>query len=1462
MDDLSRQQYQIIFDTMAQGAFCHLADGSFVDVNPAALKLLGLDRDQFMGRTPYHPEWRVINQDGTDLMPDQHPSVVALRTGEPVRDYMVGVYNPRRQGFVWMNVTATPLFREGEEQPYQVLVILHDITEQKRLNDIHLARQTLLQCAENHTLEEILVATLDELERLTGSLVGFYHFYDAERQDLHLQAWSTRTSRDFCRTEGKGTHYSIVQAGVWADCVYEGRPVIHNDYAALPHRKGLPDGHASVLRELVVPVKRGGRVVAILGVGNKQQEYTDTDVSTVSLFADLAWDITEKKRTDDRLLLAACRYELLAHTSLEAFFVMTPERRIIFANTAACHMYGYDQEEWLSLGIRDLEAVESEDEFREHGEHVRESGHDRFETRHNRKDGQIIDVGVSVSFNAETGEMLAFCRDITEQIATEHKIIQASREWRRTFDTIPDLIAIIDPDYRIIRTNRAMADALNVLPREAVRLICYQHVHGTDAPPPFCVHAQLLADGQEHSAEIYEERLGGWFQVTASPLHDEAGRLTGSVHVVHDITALKHHEQELQSSETKYRQLHESLMDAYSKVDLQGKFIESNQVFRDMLGYSVEELLTLTYEDLAPPRWHALVARVLEEQVHRRGYSELFEQEYIRKDGVIVPIEMRTYLLRNRDGEPEARWAIIRDISRRKRAEEALRESNELLSLFIRHSPIFAFIKEVTSTESRVVVASENFDELTGIPGSEMVGKTMNELFPAEFARKISNDDWTVVSGGNPIRQEEELNGGTYITYKFPIYQGGKCLLAGYTIDISERKQFEVSLRESEQNYKTLANSGRALVWTAGTDKLCNYFNFAWLEFTGRTLEQEWGAGWTDGVHPDDRECCIASYIEAFERREKFSMVYRLRRHDGDYRWLLDDGSPRYGSEGKFIGYIGHCLDITERKQGEEELARAKDAADAANRAKSEFLANISHEIRTPMNAIIGLGYLALQTNLTPPQHDYLTKMTAAASGLMQLLNDLLDFSKIDAGMLVLSETSFELQSLLEHLLSLAGVDATAKGVRLTLTNDPQTPDYLVGDPLRLEQVLLNLLSNAVKFTPAGEVELTVHPLAEEDAQVTIEFAVRDTGIGLTPAQIGTIFEAFTQADSSTTRHYGGTGLGLSICRQLVTLMGGEIRVESEPGRGSTFTATAPFRRGTAPVPEPKPVLDRTTVAAALTGCRVLLVEDQPINQQVLQELLAQVGASVTIAANGQEAVVAATRAGGRFDAVLMDLQMPVMDGYEATLLLRRVWSAEQLPIIALTAHARREERERCLNVGMNDHLIKPVNPDRLYACLMQQIRPGLRQKHPSPGERCPEPTDPATPTLPPETPTSSGTPVRKILIADDEPSGIALLKGMLPKQHQYLGATDGETALELARKHHPDLILLDVGMPGMDGYEVCRALKENPATAPIPVIFLISPAETEDLAKVFNLGGVDYVTKPFRAFELNARVNTHLLFR
>ena len=786
---------------------------------------------------------------------------------------------------------------------------------------------------------------------------------------------------------------------------------------------------------------------------------------------------------------------------------------------------------------------------------------------------------------------------------------------------------------------------------------------------------------------------------------------------------------------------------------IDGPVTDSNPAYCALLGYSSEELKSMTFDSLIFPEDREHNLQLVQKLRNGELTQFTLENRYRHKAGHPVWVHKVVCLLHDAAGKPGSFLVLANDISERKQLKEKLRHSDELLSLFMKHSPIFAFIKEVTPTESRVVTASENFRELVGVPGSEMEGKTMGELFPADFARKITADDWSVISEGNELNLDEDFNGRHYTTLKFPLELSGKYLLAGYTID------------------------------------------------------------------------------------------------------------------------------ITERKHVAEELLRAKEAAEAANQAKSEFLANMSHEIRTPMNAIIGLGHLAMQTALTSRQQDYLTKITTSAEGLLRLLNDLLDFSKVEAGKLELEEVTFELQPILERLLSLVGIGAVAKGVRLLLTNDRQTPKYLVGDPLRLEQILLNLLGNAVKFTPTGEVELTVRALTSEGNRVTLEFSVRDTGIGLTPEQAGSIFEAFTQADGSTTRHYGGTGLGLAICRRLVTLMGGALRVESEPGVGSSFTVTACFLRGVAPKDAPAPALDRSAVRAALGGCQVLVVEDHPINQQVLRELLEQVGVKVTIAADGREAVVVVTRMEGRFDAVLMDLQMPVMDGYEATLRLRKQWP-DRLPIIAMTAHARQEERERCLTSGMNDHLAKPVYPERLYACLMQWVRPGFSQELLSSATSHSEPLgmppksrssmsvslgdnldfDGVQATLRREERQDDATFALKILIVDDEPAVISLLKKMLPPHHVYLGTTNGLTALELAQRQQPDLILLDVGMPDMDGYEVYLSLKENPETAQIPVLFLVSATEAKESTQRFTAGSGDFLTKPFNVDQVNAWVTARLL--
>ena len=439
----------------------------------------------------------------------------------------------------------------------------------------------------------------------------------------------------------------------------------------------------------------------------------------------------------------------------------------------------------------------------------------------------------------------------------------------------------------------------------------------------------------------------------------------------------------------------------------------------------------------------------------------------------------------------------------------------------------------------------------------------------------------------------------------------------------------------------------------------------------------------------------------------------------GDYATRAggrDHWAEELDTLGVTLNVMAHAVqdDVNQRARAQLDLQEARDQAEAATKAKSMFLANMSHEIRTPMNAIVGMTHLALQTPLTEQQRDYLGKVQSASAMLLGVINDILDFSKIEAGKLKLDLAPMRIDDVVNDAMMMVRQPAQDQGIELRC--EFASPEILGeqglihGDDLRLGQVLTNLLSNAVKFTERGHVTLRVRFLAWQPEAATLQIEVEDTGIGMSEEQMSQLFSEFTQADGSTTRRYGGTGLGLSITRRLVHLMGGDIQVESKPARGSCFRLTLPVQ----PARLLGGTLARDQRRAALLderqrldGLRVLLVEDNALNQQLASELLSRQGAEVTVAVHGQAALERLRAPGAAFDVVLMDLQMPVMDGYQATRLMREDPSLSTLPVLAMTAHAMVEERERCLALGMQNHLSKPLDPATLYAALRPFCRPG-----------------------------------------------------------------------------------------------------------------------------------------------------------
>jgi PAS domain S-box-containing protein len=528
---------------------------------------------------------------------------------------------------------------------------------------------------------------------------------------------------------------------------------------------------------------------------------------------------------------------------------------------------------------------------------------------------------------------------------------------------------------------------------------------------------------------------------------------------------------------------------------------------------------------------------------------------------------------------------------------------------------------------------------------------------------------------------------------------------------IAERQLVEIRLRASEQRFQTLVDSAPdAMVLTNAhgvitmmNRKAESLFGYECGKLIGSTVER---------LMPE-------RFMLA--HREKFNQYIQKGGNDTVLEarglWAITQNGREFPIEMNLVSIktenglmISSVIrDVSEREQAEQALRQAKEAADDANRAKSEFLANMSHEIRTPLNAIIGMAHLAMRTDAGNRVRDYLGKIHYSGGHLLGVINDILDFSKIEAGKFEVEVTVFKLERFMHNVTTLIGEQASAKDLSLVVEVDPTLPAQLKGDFLRLGQVLVNFANNAVKFTEAGKVSIRAKNFAETDSEVIVLFEVCDTGIGLTHEQQGKLFQSFQQADASTSRKFGGTGLGLAISKRLVELMGGKVGVESELGQGSTFWFSAQMDKVSAEESAEIESAFQNSLSdpsrfSALAGRSILLAEDNVFNQEVATDLLELVGVKVEIASNGKEAIALARER--YFDCVLMDMQMPEMDGLEATRLIRADAKIADLIVIALTANTQQSDRELCFAAGMNDFITKPFLPEQFYATIAKQLQP------------------------------------------------------------------------------------------------------------------------------------------------------------
>jgi two-component system CheB/CheR fusion protein len=537
------------------------------------------------------------------------------------------------------------------------------------------------------------------------------------------------------------------------------------------------------------------------------------------------------------------------------------------------------------------------------------------------------------------------------------------------------------------------------------------------------------------------------------------------------------------------------------------------------------------------------------------------------------------------------------------------------------------------------------------------------------------------------------------------ITHDGTVIWHGVCFDIDRRKKAEIRLKKAADYYLSILNSAPALIWRSDTQGDCDWFNETWLAFTGRSMQQEMGNGWASGVHPQDMERCLSIFKEAFAEQRQFHMDYRLRRADGEYRWITDHGTPLVNLDGEFVGFIGFCFDITDRIEAAENMGRAVDMMANANKIKSEFLANMSHEIRTPLNGILGMLQLMEMTRIDSEQAEYIETAIQSGQHLLALINEILDLSKVEAGKLEISSEEFDLRELLDLNLKTFLPLAREKNIILHLNVKlPENPRF-IGDGSRISQVFLNVLGNAVKFTLRGEVRVQVSVELEPNRPTMrrINFSVRDTGVGIPSQDIDRIFEPFVQVDGSPRRTFSGTGLGLAIAKRLTNLMGGGITIESTEGVGTEvlFSAMVKTASNILDIASSQNSDERDTEP----GLSMLVVEDDPTTQKFMKIMLEKNGhASVVV--DGQDDIVQLLSKNA-FDVILMDIQLTGNTGIEITESIRAakdLGEKSRIPIIALTAHAMKGDREKFLASGIDDYISKPVDFHELFATITRVI--------------------------------------------------------------------------------------------------------------------------------------------------------------
>ncbi len=900
--------------------------------------------------------------------------------------------------------------------------------------------------------------------------------------------------------------------------------------------------------------------------------------------------------------------------------------------------------------------------------------------------------------------------DTTDLRLTQAELAETKSFFEQVLNAMPAQLAVFDPSarYEYITPSAISDPDLRewLIGKTDVDYCTYRGLDPTVGARRMETIRRGTSERKEFRfEESFKDRFGQHrhFLRIVTPVFDTAGQVAHVLGYGLDITELRSATQALVESEDRWRRLvdfHPDPLLVTRRMEILFWNRAAAVLFGtgDLKGRSLPEFFAQEDQSILDARQDTLDAG---------QHTELREYRLIRPDGSERYVEGFSVPVMYEG--VRAAQSVLRDITDRKAAELQLRRSEELKAAVISTA-----LDGVVMMDDRGMVVDWNpaAEAIFGYHKEQAMGRRVAELIipKAMHAAHDTGMDHYLRTGEGPVLGRRiELSAVRADGSEFPVelaitavhHEAESPVFTAYIRDISARRRAEAALRESEARYKDLVESAADGIYRVSANGRLMYLNpVAMRELGLEQYEPGKESLWSfvsEEARSEVAEFYTTQIREGVERTYcEFAMV-----DAGGRRFWVGQSVQLIRENGEIVALQGVARDITRRREAEESLREARIAAETSMRARERFLANMSHEMRTPLNAVIGMTHLLTATNPTPKQQAYLGGIKYSADNLLALINDLLDVAKIESGRVDFEEIPFRPAEILQRVTEAVSFRADEKGVQIDYASSPELPPVVVGDPVRLNQILLNLASNAVKFTHQGRVSLSAAPARISGDEVRIVFVVSDTGIGIPREKLDVIFDVFAQASSDTTRRYGGTGLGLSIVKQLTEMQGGSVHVESREGKGSAFSVILPFRLADAEALERAP--DEAT-SADISGARILLVEDNEMNQFVTTDMLTGWGATVDVADNGRVAVEKLRER--VYDLVLMDIQMPEMDGYEATRIIRRELGigADTLPIVALTASVLLEQRARMEECGMNDVVFKPFDPYTLRRRIAHHI--------------------------------------------------------------------------------------------------------------------------------------------------------------